>query len=340
MTSSMSDRKHRVIVDPQFAIELRDISDFLGEFGPTNGRYVPRYPADWSARLKRHIDDLSIHALKPVKRQEILERIRRDIPLCSVPVAWPWDVAKSWASNIEGNQIADAETIVIGEAADPTPFLAWDEALDDIRQLRKRTWSLHGTVAEYVEHCRPLLLNSPTAYLVDPYLDPFSNMIENLLRSLFDEAKGSKCYSIELITRQKSCGSSTRPPWDDSILSHTEISVLLKKIYQNILPKDRSLKLHLVNDMVIDTSSNKLRMHDRFFLTRYGGVSFGQGYELVKPGNTKLPKNNAFVIDKDHLLPLQQTYIDGVARHTENLPKISGISYPIEVTSFVIQPDV
>lgn len=328
MTFSMSNRKHRVIVDPQFAIELRDISDFLGEFGPSNGRYVPRYPADWSARLKSHIDDLSIHALKPVKRQEILERIRRDIPLCSVPVAWPWDVQKSWVSNIEGNQIADAETIVIGEAADPTPFQAWDEALDDIRQSRKRTWPFHGTVSEYVEHCSPLLLNSPAAYLVDPYLDLFSNDGENLVRILFNAAKGSKCYSIELITRIASCGSKTRE-WDDTrIMPEKDVESEFQRIYQGTLPKSFSFKLHLVYE-----SRSTLQLHDRFFLTKYGSINFGHGFKV---GAHSVPHRNAFAIDKEHHEHLKKTYINGVARHSEKIPKVPGVLYPDAVTTFAI----
>jgi len=334
----MSNRKNRVIVDPQFAIELRDISDFLGEFGPSNGRYVPRYPADWTSRLKSHLEHLPFLSLGPVKRQEILERIRRDIPLCSEPVALPWDTHKSWVTNLEDNFIKISPSIVVGEATDPSPFQAWNEALYDIRQSRKRTWTLNGTVAEYVENCRPLLLNSPAAYLVDPYLDPFSNMVENLLRSLFNESKGSKCYSIELITRQTSCGKSTRPPEDKSMLSFVQINDLLKKIYKNILPKDRRIVLHLVNDDEDkSTSISKLRMHDRFFLTMYGAIGFGRGFVLPKPGDTRHLINDAYAVDKDHLLTLQKTYIDGVARHAAKLPKINGISYPIEVTSFIIQ---
>ena len=52
-----------------------------------------------------------------------------------------------------------------------------------------------------------------------------------------------------------------------------------------------------------------------------------------------LPQQNAFVLDKGHHAVLKQTYIDGVARHAERLPKLPKIAYPRGVNSFVIQAD-
>ena len=55
MISSKNKSSPIVLVDPRFAIKWRDIDDFLGEFGPFNGRYVPRYPSDWGLQLKKYV---------------------------------------------------------------------------------------------------------------------------------------------------------------------------------------------------------------------------------------------------------------------------------------------
>ncbi len=329
MTSSMSDRPPTVIVNPRFAIEWRDISDFLGEFGPYNGRYVPRYPSDWVSQLVDHVKNEL--PPEPVKRAGILERLRKgEAQLCTAPAAWPWEGAQSWAHNIEVALQREPSSVVVGDALDPSPFFAWSDAIDEIRETRRRSWPFHGTIGEYIDFCSPLLVNSPSVYLVDPYLDLFSDVAENLIRSLFAVAKGSKCYALEIITRRSSCAKELRPK-DAPPFSFREIEDRMSKTYTGLVPRDRVLKLHLVEEGSSD--SDALRLHDRFFLTMHGSIQFGQGF---KSGNRKLPQQNAFITEKNHHSQLKRIYIDGVARHAERLPRVSGVSYPINVSTAAV----
>jgi hypothetical protein len=324
----MNDFSSKVVVDPRFAIESRDIVDFLSEFGPFNGRYVPRYPNNWTTLFKEHIEDLSLESLTPVKKQAIYERIRREILLCSVPIGWNYVDENTWAQNVT-NAIKDLnKLIIVGDALDPKPFTPWIDAIEDIRQTRKRSWPFHGTVSEYLDSCRPLLLNSPASYLIDCYLDPFSDVAEYLVRSMFASANGSKCYSIEIITRRSACGSKHKSK-DSQGMNDAEIELEFKRMYRGIIPKDRNLKLHLVTEGKL--GGDALRLHDRFFLTMHGSINFGQGFLLVAQ---RIPQQNAFITDKDHHELLKQTFINGVARHIEKLPKVSGIAYPLKVVSF------
>lgn len=327
VTSSIANSSRKIIVDPQFAIETRDVVDFLGEFGPFNGRYIPRFPPDWTERVQDHVEELSIK--DPVKRQGIFERLRREAFLCTVPVGWKWESGQPWRTNIEQAALSDEVPLVIGNALDPEPFRAWIDALEEIRDTRRRSWPFHGVIAEYVDACMPLLVNSPSAYLVDPYLDLFSELGEMLLRSLFEKTKGSRCYAIEVITRRSACRSNHREK-DAALIADAEIESVLQKIYKNILPKDRELKLHLVSEG--KTGEHSLRLHDRFFLTKHGAINFGQGFLVLKQ---PLPQQNAYVLDKEHHLVLKNTYIDGVARHGEQLPRIPKIAYPLAVNTFV-----
>lgn len=331
MTSSTTEHFPQVLVDPRFAIESRDVVDFLGEFGPFNGRYVPRFPSDWASKLKKHVEDLA--SKNPVKRQAMLERLRREAPLCTVPVSWRWEDELSWRSNVEQALPNDRKQLVVGDASDPEPFMSWVDALEDIRETRRRSWPFYGLIAEFVDACLPLLLNSPTAYLIDPYLNLFSKSGEKLLRSLLSASRESECYSLEVITRRSACKLHSRSN-DAPLMRDEEIEPLLQRIYRNVLPKGRKLKLHLVAEA--KPCENVLRMHDRFFLTVHGAINFGQGFFVSKQ---PIQQQNAYVLDRDHHIALKRTYIDGVARHQERLPRIPKVAYPREVNSFVVQAE-
>lgn len=324
MTSSMNESM-RVVVSPTFPIEWRDVDDFLGEFGPFNGRYVPRYPSDWLEKLRHHLDEIDSQHLPPRERAALFERLRREILLCTINVNWAWDGSKSWGRNVHDFFNVEPNATVVGDALDPTPFKSWSEVVGDIKRSRNRTWNFHGSVSEYVNKCAPLLLNSPGAYLIDRYLDPFSDAFENLLISLFDLIKGSKCYRLELITRQSACGDRSQID-PKSWMRPEEIKESLKKIYGHRLPKDRSMAVHLVQETKLEQDG--LTMHDRFFMTIHGAINFGQGFLVVKQ---KQPMQNAFVVDKEHHSLLKELYINGVARHAEKLPRVSNLAYPKNV---------
>jgi hypothetical protein len=325
MTFSKSNASQRILIDPHFPLEWRDISDFLTEFGPFNGRYIPRYPNDWLTKLQQRTDGV----LSPVRMQQMIERIRREIPLCTYPVNWPYEEKHSWSTNVQENLAEHKKYIVVGDALDPTPFCSWEEALEEIRQTRRRSWPFHGSTAEYVDACRALLVNSPSAYLIDPYLDPMSVAGEDLIRSLFDAAKGSRCYSLEVITRRSACGG--RHNQGQTSMLDAEVESQLLKIYRNFLPKNRKFRVHLLTEGRKEKGS--LRLHDRFFLTAHGSILFGQGFEL---SSNRTPHMNAMVVDKEHHAQLKQTYINGVAEYSKKYPRIAGIAYPLGVDTFEV----
>lgn len=330
MISLMNDST-RVLVSPSFPIEWRDVDDFLGEFGPFNGRYVPRYPNDWIEKLRHHLSDIDSKHLPPRERAALFERLRRELMLCTTPVNWSWDPMKSWGQNIQDVLSAVPDPTVVGDALDPSPYKNWAHVSGDIKRSRKRTWNFHGLVSEYVNRCTPLLVNSPAAYLIDPYLDPFSDAFENLLLSFFELIKGSRCYRLELITRQSACGGrdhSDAKTW----MSEVEIKDSLNRIYRQRIPKDRALAIHLVQEAKLRQEG--LTMHDRFFMTIHGAINFGQGFLVI---SQRQPMQNAFVVDKEHHALLKEVYINGVARYGEKLPKLANVAYPKGVTSVEIR---
>lgn len=327
MTSSTKTRQRQVIVDPAFALEWRDVDDFLNEFGPYSGRYVPSYPSDWVQRLRAHLRELDI---PPVKRNGLETKISSQARLCTVAQNWEWDDSKVWKDNLRKLAIQLNDSLVVGYALDPQPFHSWQDVIDEIRASRARSWVFNGTVREYQELCTPLLLASPAAYLIDPYLDPFEFETELLLRSMFDKMKGSRCYSLEVIKRWPVMDFSDKKG-HANFDEFDKIESELIRQYEDLVPKGGAFKLHFVLEA---KDGNALRLHDRFFLTKYGAINFGHGFRIVGKGQ---PQQNAFVVDAEHHNYLKQTYIQGVAHFKEQQPQVRDVPLPRDVVTLTVR---
>ena len=311
-------------VCPTFCNELRDIQDFISEFGPYNGHYVARFPQNWLQDFSTHLSQL-----KPVERQAA-KTLFEKIKLAFVDSDLPYNPEEAWSTNAVTYKAKSKYLHLVGDGLDPSPFKSWVELLPDIRESKVRTWKFKGSWAEYFSSIQPLLFNAPAAYLVDRFFDPMDSESENLLVYLLDKIKGSRCYEIHVVTRPSSFDDAAKESGLSSkIFTNSEFAYVEKKIsarYLSKIPKDRKLYFHFVFED--RARGNYLRMHNRYFLTKFGAIDFGQGYDIQ---NQPIPQMDAYVLDKAHHLNLSATYIDGVTRHTEKLTKKSEIAYPLKV---------
>ena len=323
--NSSADKNLPAAISPHFAIGWRDIYDFLGEFGPYKGRYVARYPEAWMGDLRERIGEFAAEKLGPVGLQA-LKRKFEELDLCLVrEKKWGWEDSKTWEGNARDAIASDAVSVIIGNALDPAPFGDWLSTLPRIRDTSRHSWLFRGRVSDYIDAIRPLLLNSPAAYFIDPYLDPLSDDCENLLLLIFDLIKGSKCYSIELMVRQ--CAFNKRDVLSPKTwMPCTEIERRLREIYSEKIPASRSLIVHLVEGGTY--GSDDMDNHDRFFLTRFGGINFGRGFMFSE---SKFRQRSAFVLDKDHHKAAWEIYSEGVARFHEAGPKKPTMPHPLSV---------
>jgi hypothetical protein len=324
----MKDELRTVIVHPSFAIEWRDVDDFRGEFGPFNGRYVPRYPSAWVAECLSHLETLD---LKPLERTRLLEVATKELRHCTSPGDVTWEDRKNWEENAQLLLKKHPQALVVGNALDPEPFSGWPQSVQEVRESRRRSWAYRGTVSEYLSACKPLLVNAPAAYMIDPYLDPLAPAVEDLLRSMFDTGKGSRCYQYHIVTRRQACGGKSDAADRLEWLTDQQILSKLQELYAAAVGKGRSLSVHLVHRG--RSAPYNLRLHDRFFLSNFGAISFGRGFVLEKQ---ELAQDTAHVVDRDLHQRLKHQYIDGVTRHRERLPPVAGIPYPTEVTTLAV----
>lgn len=321
-----------ILVHPEFPIEARDVWEFLAEFGPTNGRYVPHAPDNWLSEFMNHLLEGGVCEREtPVARQKLMERVRRQMQHCIVPTDFNPSEPCSWDVCAKDFHEKQKDAVIVGSAVAPEPYEPWVQALLDIRQDTRRSWAFSGTIRDYVNDCYPLLVNAPVSYLIDPYLNPFSKDGEALIKSIYAAArksKKSKCERIEIITwrhKELGAGHSDNKKFDDEVRSQ------LLSIYCRSIPSGK-LKLHLIEER---QENKKLKiLHDRFFMTQFGGISFGRGYAIVRE-----PKEmvcNAFVLDKDHHQQLKYQYIDAIVRFPERLPLPNTIRMPSNVTTYLL----
>ena len=314
-------------ISPNFFIELSDIKELVGEYGPFNGRYIAKYPNRWLTEFDVHIKNL-----RPVD-QLTAKKYREFLKYSLVQEGAKYEEDLNWAENAKKNLFPKGITHIVGDCLDPSPFRSWKESLDEIRDTRQRSWRITGSWGDYISLIEPLLLNAPKAVIVDRYFDPCSYDSQDILKSIFEKIKGSKCYEVNIVTRKSAFDEFSIK--DEKLREKrpaNEIVDLLNSIYSNIIPKERFLKFHFVDED--KPGREHLRMHNRYFLTNNGGIDFGQGFTIV---NSPAPQVDAYVIDKPHLAILKETYFNGVCRLAEDLPKQKGIAYPIDVLTHIVR---
>jgi hypothetical protein len=316
----MANRAKDILVSPAFALEMRDLLDFQELFGPYAGQYIRRFPYAWIDALLRHVEDSHIiESVGPVQKKALKEKFYKavEVSVIPAPASFRWSDGLGWAENVKSVQCLVEDGVIVGDGLDPSPFCAWVEALAEIRSRKKTSWQFYSRVEDYLEAVTPLVQISPAAYLVDPYFDPLSRESEILLRSVFERMRGSRCARLGIITRQKSIGGGA-PDFDDRI----------RRVYHDLVPNDREFIVYPVYD------SGDMDFHDRFFLTRHGGIGFGRSVEIE---TARLPQRTAFLLDRELHYRIKKTYIDGVvcwgnrAQNLEDVPRPRSVAPPVVV---------
>ena len=311
------------LVSPSYCLDSRDVLDLTREFGPYSGRYVYQYPSNWLQLLKEHIQQL-----QPIEQEKIKRLIKLGIETALLDVKAVYQEQIPWESNVRQIKRFEHVPIIVGSAIDPMGFKAWEDALQEICDTRRRSWHIGGSWIEYLNAIEPLLTKSPACYLVDRHFNPLDNDSSSFLISLLDRASRSSCYEVHLITRYKAIvenGVITKG------ISHSKIENDLQALYRETVPRNRKLICHFVEE---DREGGKfLRMHNRYFLTAHGAIDFGKGFKLLTQAHKQILVH---IVDKPAHEDLKSTYITGVARHCERLPIKEAVLRPKHVDSVVI----
>ena len=297
-------------VSPQFYESYKDISDFLADFGPYNGRYVANYPVNWEKQFLDQLSDLS--TMEQKKAKELLKRNKYDgIQAALIDRNLKFDDSISWIKNVEILQTKKIfNDVVAGTYDENTNFKKWPEKLQYFRENRLRSAHLKGSASEYIAIIEPLLKKGPVAYFIDPHFRPNDDPSIDFIKRLFEKISNSSCYDIIFYIRKDKALAKVADGKD--FYTEVEYKDKLIEIFHGsqCIPKNMSLTINLVENF----SENKVkedanlhnRLHNRFFLTLYGAIDFGMGF---KPQSYKTAQIPVYLVDKRQHLELVNWYI-------------------------------
>ncbi len=299
-------------VCPSFFYNFDEFKDLVYEFGPYQGRYISNYPNDWATLLEKHFEhfETELTVIQKEKAKQLRLIISKTMLIDNPKLnfdrnhSWTYNVSRILEKNSE--QFAD----VIGDAFDDShPFKKWVEMSDDFKESRQRSLNYHRSIASYIKMTSALLKISPSANIVDPYFNPSDDWSSSFIKRLFEETANSKCYAIQIfVKRSEVLESFDYGKHKNKGVTLEKFETQLDTIYKYHIPKNKKLIIYLFSQ-----NDNDNEIHDRLFLTIYGGINLGKGF--IKPEEkNKRALYTATLIDGGAHKDLVTRYIDNTSK--------------------------
>jgi hypothetical protein len=323
---------------PSFFEDISDVHDFLLSFGPAAGQYVFKVPNNWVKQFLEHLDYLQ---LPPVQKKQLIE-LTKEIKYSLAPLSAilaedsePCSI-QHWNKVINLLNQKHRFQHIVGDAHDPSPFDSWKDSRFKIGLSRRTSFQIGGTLNDYYDEIEIPLYQAPAGYFVDPFFDLFSLDYEEFLRKLLEKAKGSPCYDFHVITSiMNPTFKNYQTKINDSTINKINdltIDKDFQETYSKFIPKDRKLYLHIVDSP--PHLPDMLDVHDRFFITRYAGISFGRGYHFRDDPHDQIYCNALNKLTHETLV---DRYINGVVNFNTNRSKYLKGPRPRAVNTFVVR---
>ncbi len=280
----------RYAADPQSCESSTDFQLLVLSFGSFSGRYLVKYPDNWETRVREHF--VNAQDMEKKKVEVLLVRASRELTLEKFPL--DWEEQKSWSDNaweLLSCKPAKLDGMIIRRNTDKPSKKAY--TLDDLILPRTSGERIFAKPEEYVRVTETMLLNSPEMVIVDPYFDLTNQNVAAIARALFEAMSKGKCSRIK-------CFASA------SKVHEKATDIQLKAAFEKITQESFEQRPVSVTYTLLDDSHSQERMHDRYLLSKYGGIHFGQGF-------TKRPKQkvNVDVVAEGIHRDLMKIYVEG-----------------------------
>ena len=263
-----------IALDPNAAPAPRELARLLKQsLGPFYGRYISHFPADrwWDIYASRF----------EITGAASLNELRMLWTKASHDFARAFREENSWCLNVHRENKArpfhSIACLVPNDFGFPAPD---DEAFIDSLAGGSAGGSIRTRPAEYVEACRVLLSQGPEVVLNDPYLANLSEHSRSaILAELLRATVNTKTTDFVIFSRlpKNLCEVGAIMEGFDNVISgnarHCKVSVCL------------------VNRGARDTPD----FHQRFLLTKTGGLVFDRGFESPP----KITHNTVHVMPKE-----------------------------------------
>lgn len=255
------------LANPRAIQTSKDLRFLVSKFGPYAGRYLIKYPNNWSEIIiHEKISDLEAERIKT-----ILRRAAQNLQIIAKSALF-WDEKLDWNNNAKKLLSFSSQKMeCITHSANEFGFVDIED-FDPPPTTEERVF---GTEDEYIRVSKILLLLSPEMNFIDPYIDLERSSYFNVFKSMLMEASKGKCRRFIFWTRLSSISKYG---------INTEVVLRLEDILRRLknesrLPDTSKIEIYLLRD-----ETDEKKMHARYLLSIKGGIRFDQGFQ-------RLPKN-------------------------------------------------
>lgn len=272
-------------LDPDAPADVRELKLLLDQFGLQTGRFLSRYPDDWSALLLQRMEGAS--QMERARAIDILARRRGYL----VPTSAPYQRSTGWANNAAvAAERHRAFGSVIGRSGNGFGWPSVVQVLyeDDHALPVGAGAHLPMQAAQYVECVRPLFLASAEVFLVDTYFtlrtrsgEPDRQRWQVLVAFLKLAEEVGTCEVLRLIL--------ARDRIDETEGSESR----LEDDIGTALEQSGTKRIEVLYEIRHDVG------HGRYIFSLHGGLQFDQGFQ-----EHRTKRNHVHWLSRPELNPL------------------------------------
>lgn len=262
-------------IDPKAPCSLRDLSDLLRLFSPSEGRFIANFPMFWQNQLHEHFRSLS-----DLEQSAVVEAIRNRLAHAILPTKVQYRPEMSWSENAVN--LRSIVSKLVGPAGMPRNLVEpIDQVLRDLDSFPDASEALINRTPEaYVAAARPILMVSRKVVLVDRYftLKYWSEVRGTwlpdrrrkvLVRMMQEAVKWKQVEAFEIYYSPKRTGFSLRSQEDEfeGIATETEAAHIAIRVNS------------------LDPGDAKDEEHARYLFGLKSGLRFDHGFDVASDGS-------------------------------------------------------
>ena len=284
-------------IDPNILISFDRIRAILGTCGWHKGKVVCEYPKKW----KRKVYDTC--AVNGDREKKALEESLQSHPFCKRKNASPYNSDATWLDSAKAEHGRKTFAAILSDTSEASSNVIDGQI---VTEDNEPLWAPPSgisprTASDFATAVSLLSQNSSRIVFVDPHFDfaaqrytePFTEMLkavisEDYKRSVVQNQNGATDgFSIELHLRVKRSYRNTD--------SYKTIAGRLKHNIEQQLPRHvpQDVKVRVLFWKEHDAAtSDSERLHNRYFLTDIGGLSFGIGLDAANANSSSTNEND------------------------------------------------
>lgn len=268
-------------VDPEAPKDLQELRSMFERFGPSNGRFIGRYPEDWLSILESKFASLA--GLDRSRLSVLLHRHRDTL----LAIESQYFRTKDWADNAKNTRLFKK---ILSTSPNKKALPTLEEFLwDEVELDSSRGAFIPMTIEAYGQACRPLFTISSEVHMADRYfqLRRESGDLDRLKMSLL----AGFLQMMEKIGKTRTLCLHFEQPKNFS-----------RTRYEEVLKGDLDF---LQADTSIDITycAHRQMKHGRYIFSIKGGLQFDHGFRLERERD-----NHVHWLSTAELKPIYHTY--------------------------------